>query len=78
MMQIYFGYELSETELRESCEFKDSDIDIGNQSQIDFIIVADICEELPYYLAIHLKGMYSQHNTSFRGIPKTIFIYWHD
>ena len=77
-MQIYFSYELSEADLRESCEFTDEDIDIGNQSQIDFIIVADTCEELPYDLEIHLKGMYTQHNTSFRGIPKTVFIYWHD
>ena len=77
-MQIYFSYELSEADLRESCEFTDEDIDIANQSQIDFIIVADTCEELPRDLAIHLKGMYSQHNTSFRGIPKTVFIYWHD
>ena len=72
MMQIYFSYDLSEADLRESCEFTDEDIDIGNQSQIDFIIVADTCEELPNYLAIHLKGMYTKHNKTFRDILKTI------
>jgi hypothetical protein len=79
MMQIYFGYELFDTDLREACEFTDEDIHSVTKAQIDFIIVADrSCEELPYYLAIHLNGMYSSHTTTFRGAPKSIFIYWHD
>jgi hypothetical protein len=46
MMQIYFGYELYEADLRESCEFTDEDIHTGTKAQIDFIIVADrSCEE---------------------------------
>jgi len=81
MMQIYFGYELSEEELRESCEFTDEDIDVGNQSQIDIIIVADKYYKglpIPHNLRIHLKGEYTQHDTAFRGEPKTIYIFWHD
>ena len=41
MFELYSGDELTEEQLIESCGFDDEDIAISNQTQIDFIIVAD-------------------------------------
>ena len=80
MFQLYTGNELSENELREYCNFNDTDIDISNQTQIDFIIVADSeCDEVPYEIMRNIRGgsqVQLLHKT-FNGISKTIIIFWH-
>ena len=81
MIELYFSYDLNEEDLRESCEFTDEEIISGTQAQIDFILVANKCYQglrLPHFLRTHLKGQYSIHNTSFRGEPKAVYVFWHD
>jgi len=80
MFELYFGYELSEEQLREACQFDDVDILIGNVSQIDFILVADPeCEDLPWAIKRNISGGVQCNllHSSFNGLPQTIFIFWH-
>jgi hypothetical protein len=79
MFELYFGHELSEDQLRETCHFDDDDISIGNVSQIDFILVAEPeCEDLPHSIARNIRGtQYELLHSSFNGLPCTVFIFWH-
>ena len=77
MFELYYGHELTEQDLRESCEFDDDDIMISNQTQIDFILVGS-SDVLGYNILRNLShGQYTYIKGSFRGIPKSIFIFWH-
>jgi hypothetical protein len=77
MFELYYGYELTEEDLRESCEFDDDDIIISNQTQIDFILVGT-CPFLESPILRNLNNyQYTYVNGSFRGVPKSIFIFWH-
>jgi hypothetical protein len=82
MIELYQTFELSDNDLIEACEFTEDDL--GNESQIDFIMVVDPDDvekdinELPHYIRLHLKGIYTYHARTFRGVPKGIFIFWHD
>jgi len=83
MIQMYFGRELTEFDLRESCKFTNRDIETEKESEIDFILVADqelkeLSDLLPPYMVMHLQNRYIQHDTYFRGEPKSVFIFWHD
>jgi hypothetical protein len=77
MFELYYGYELTEEDLRESCEFDDDDIIISNQTQIDFILVGTS----PFLESPILRNLnnyqYTYVNGSFRGVQKSIFIFWH-
>lgn len=80
MFELYFGHELSDDQLRETCHFDDDDISIGNVSQIDFILVADPeCEDLPGSIKRNIRGgnQYELLHSSFNGLPCTVFIFWH-
>jgi hypothetical protein len=79
-IQLLLGHELTEDELRESCGFDDNDIGIGNQSQIDFILICKPgLEKVPNEVARNLHKGFSCKvlHTSFHGESKTIFIFWH-
>jgi hypothetical protein len=80
MFELYSGDELSEEQLREACDFNDKDIDIANQTQIDFIIVANQeFDEIPWFIKRNIKGggQCELLHRSFNGIPRTIIIFWH-
>ena len=79
MFELYTGNELSEDQLREACGFDDDDIAIANQTQIDFIIVANPeCEDIPWCIKRNLNhGNYDLLHNSFNGLPQTIIIFWH-
>lgn len=80
MFELYSGDELTEEQLIESCGFDDEDIAISNQTQIDFIIVADPeCEEIPWYIGRNIKGgsQCELLHSSFNGLPQTVIIFWH-
>jgi hypothetical protein len=74
MIELYFAYELTEEQLRNYCKFDDEDIDIGNQSQIDFILVSnEIVNDVPYPIERQINCLPSiQYYEN-----KTIFIFWH-
>ena len=65
MFELYYGYELTEQDLRESCDFDDDDIRIANETQIDFILVGssdvlgyNILRNLGHSTYTHIKGTF--------------------
>lgn len=80
MYMLYSPYELTDQDLKDACEFDDDDLKIGNQTQIDFILITDphikeLSREITRNLSRHCQ--YSFVNGSFRGTPKSVFIFWH-
>jgi hypothetical protein len=78
-MKIYLTENLTDQELIDYCDFDQSDFDVGNQSQIDFIIVCDYyIETLPYPLHRHIQlHSVERINKILNEIQTTIFVFWH-
>lgn len=79
MYMLYNPYELTDQDLKDACEFDDDDLTIGNQTQIDFVLITDShIKELSREITRNLNHcQYSFVNGSFRGTPKSVFIFWH-
>lgn len=78
MIELYLGSELTESELRESLNFSDTDIQIANQTQVDFVLICEPgLKEIPYDIRRQFRCEYTVNYGTFRGISKTIFIIWH-
>jgi len=78
-MKIYIAEDLTNQELIDFCNFDKSDLIIGNQTQIDFIIIFDYyTEKLPYPLSRHIKTHSVEIiNKIINDIETTIFIFLH-
>ena len=79
MIELYLGSELTESELRESLNFSYEDIQIANETQVDFVLICEPgLKEIPYNIRRQLIDCdYAVNHGTFRGVSKTIFIIWH-
>lgn len=75
-MELRLVSDLTEDQLRYYLDFDDSDIDIENQTQYDFIIICHgILDNLPYPLYRHIKCVM---DIIYKQDPElTIFIFLH-
>ena len=77
--KLILGSALTDDELRESCDFDETDLAIANQTQIDFVLICDpdvMC--IPRGIQRNLNNSsYQLLHRTFHDELKSIFIFWH-